>query len=168
MSTPYCRGDRVISLQMGSAVSQLLLPKATDLQHVCQRAHRIIHIMRLLLHLLSRCSGVGWEWRGWGWGSFGHLGPCRTCTTTYTFNLPVSTVICFAHIEIHLCLQSSYLAPFQSGWISFFKLGHGSISKQRVTQEWIFYSRKTFPVQSQSCDRKKWVLSMSLCFFFIF
>lgn len=64
MSTPYCRGGRVISLQMGSAVSQLLLPKATDLQHVCQRAHWIIHIMRLLLHLLSWCGG--WEWVGRG------------------------------------------------------------------------------------------------------
>lgn len=107
MSTPYCRGGRVISLQMGSAVSQLLLPKATDLQPVCQRAHWIIHIMRLLLHLLSRCGGVGVSGEG------AHLviwDLCHTCTTTYTFNLPVSTVICFANIEIQLCLQSSYLA----------------------------------------------------------
>lgn len=92
-------------LTNGISCCQLLLPTAVDLQHGRQRAHCIIHLWDVFSTPEPGREGIIW------------LPQLGTCTRTYTFNLLVSTVICFAHIEIQLCLQSSYLGFHQRGWI---------------------------------------------------
>lgn len=151
MSTPYCRGGRVISLQMGSAVSQLLLPKATDLQPVCQRAHWIIHIMRLLLHLLSRCGGVGVSGEGahlviWDRVTHAPQPILSICLCQLWYVLPILKFNSVYRAAIWLFPERMDLF-FQAGaWLYFQPEGYTRVD---------FSLSEMFPVQSQSCERKK-------------